>query len=139
MLWNPGQHFLIWLTFFCTFSIVDPLYYWQQTEDDVTITIHIPQDITKDDIKVHFSPENIRVTLKDQPPLMDGKLHSSVDHESCTWIIKENKRCCIWFLDLLLLGIDFRVCIISDFWALWEWTHLMLDPELLLTRLYLLC
>ncbi|KAI6075198.1 NudC domain-containing protein 1 [Aix galericulata] len=69
----------------------DPLYYWQQTEDDVTITIHIPQDITKDDIKVHFSPENIRVTLKDQPPLMEGKLHSSVDHESCTWIIKENK------------------------------------------------
>ncbi|XP_009079998.1 PREDICTED: nudC domain-containing protein 1-like, partial [Acanthisitta chloris] len=69
----------------------DPLYYWQQTEDDVTITVHLPQDITKDDIKVHFSPDNIRVTLKDQPPLMEGKLYSSVDHESCTWIIRENK------------------------------------------------
>ncbi|NXF52841.1 NUDC1 protein, partial [Oceanites oceanicus] len=69
----------------------DPLYYWQQTEDDVTITVHIPQDITKDDIKVCFSPDNICVTLKDQPPLMEGKLYSSVDHESCTWIIRENK------------------------------------------------
>lgn len=77
------------------FSIVDPLYYWQQTDDDLTITVHIPQDTTKDDIKVQFSPDNIRVTLKDQPALMEGKLYSSVDHESCTWIIKENKRWCI--------------------------------------------
>ncbi|XP_017932995.1 nudC domain-containing protein 1 [Manacus vitellinus] len=69
----------------------DPLYYWQQTEDDVTITVHLPQDITKDDIKVHFSPDNICVTLRDQPPLMEGKLYSSVDHESCTWIIRESK------------------------------------------------
>ncbi|NWY04874.1 NUDC1 protein, partial [Nothoprocta ornata] len=69
----------------------DPLYYWQQTEDDLTVTVPVPQDITKDDIKVHFSPDNIYVTLKDQPPLMEGKLYSSVDHESCTWIIGENK------------------------------------------------
>ncbi|KAF1586319.1 UNVERIFIED_CONTAM: NudC domain-containing protein 1, partial [Eudyptes robustus] len=72
-------------------KVVDPLYYWQQTEDDVTVTVHIPQDITKDDIKVRFSPDNICVTLKDQPPLVEGKLYSSVDHESCTWIIRENK------------------------------------------------
>ncbi|KAM9235627.1 nudC domain-containing protein 1 [Leptosomus discolor] len=69
----------------------DPLYYWQQSEDDVTVTVHIPQDTTKDDIKVRFSPDNICVTLKDQPPLMEGKLYSSVDHESCTWIIRDNK------------------------------------------------
>lgn len=91
------------------FAIVDPLYYWQQTEDDVTVTVHIPQDITKDDIKVRFSPDNICVTLKDQPPLVEGKLYSSVDHESCTWIIRENKRYCIWFLVFLLVGIYFKV------------------------------
>ncbi|NXT82484.1 NUDC1 protein, partial [Zapornia atra] len=68
-----------------------PLYYWQQTEDDVTVTIQIPEGITKDDIKIRFSPDNICVTLKDQPPLMEGKLSSSVDHENCTWIITENK------------------------------------------------
>ncbi|NXY89711.1 NUDC1 protein, partial [Alcedo cyanopectus] len=69
----------------------DPLYCWQQTDDDVTITVDIPQDISKDDIRVGFSPENLCVTLKDQPPLMEGKLYSSVDHESCTWIIREKK------------------------------------------------
>lgn len=91
------------------FPVVDPLYYWQQTEDDVTITVGVPQDITKDDIKVHFSPDNICVTLKDQPPLMEGKLSSSVDHESCTWIIRDNKRCDIWFLVFLSIGVDFKV------------------------------
>ncbi|NWI68557.1 NUDC1 protein, partial [Todus mexicanus] len=69
----------------------EPLYYWQQTEDDVTITVPIPEDIAKDDVKVHFSPDNICVTLKDQPALMEGKLYSSVDHESCTWILREKE------------------------------------------------
>lgn len=95
------------------FPTVDPLYYWQQTEDDVTITVHIPQDITKDDIKVRFSPDNLCVTLKDQPPLMEGKLYSSVDHESCTWIIRENKRCCILFIVFLLIGNYFKVYTVS--------------------------
>ncbi|NXA39289.1 NUDC1 protein, partial [Eudromia elegans] len=91
----------------------DPLYYWQQTEDDLTITLPIPQDIVKDDIKVHFSPDNICVTLKDQPPLMEGKLYSSVDHESCTWIIGENKS-----LEISLIkkneGSQWRELIVGD-------------------------
>ncbi|XP_053873829.1 nudC domain-containing protein 1 [Malaclemys terrapin pileata] len=68
----------------------DPVYYWQQTEDDLTVTIHLPQDITKDDIQVQFSPDHIIVALKSQPPLVEGKLCSSIDHESCTWIIRDN-------------------------------------------------
>ncbi|XP_034615476.1 nudC domain-containing protein 1 [Trachemys scripta elegans] len=69
----------------------DPVYYWQQTEDDLTVTIHLPQDITKDDIQVQFSPDHIIVALKSQPPLVEGKLCSSIDHESCTWIIRDNR------------------------------------------------
>uniref|UniRef100_A0A452IU75 NudC domain-containing protein 1 n=1 Tax=Gopherus agassizii TaxID=38772 RepID=A0A452IU75_9SAUR len=68
----------------------DPVYYWQQSEDDLTVTIHLPQDITKDDIQVQFSPDHIFVALKSQPPLVEGKLCSSIDHESCTWIIRDN-------------------------------------------------
>uniref|UniRef100_A0A8C3RWV1 NudC domain-containing protein 1 n=1 Tax=Chelydra serpentina TaxID=8475 RepID=A0A8C3RWV1_CHESE len=68
----------------------DPVYYWHQTEDDLTVTIHLPQDLTKDDIQVQFSPDQIFVALKSQPPLVEGKLCSSVDHESCTWIIRDN-------------------------------------------------
>lgn len=102
------------------FPIVDPLYYWQQTEDVVTITVHLPQDIVKDDIKIRFSPDNICVILKDQPPLMEGKLYASVDHESCTWIIKEDKRYCMYFLVVLLIGADFKTCPITNFWPFWD-------------------
>uniref|UniRef100_K7GEF1 NudC domain-containing protein 1 n=1 Tax=Pelodiscus sinensis TaxID=13735 RepID=K7GEF1_PELSI len=70
---------------------IDPVYYWQQTEDDLTVTIHLPQDITKDDIQIQFPPEGIIVALKNQSPLLEGKLYSSIDHESCTWIIRDNR------------------------------------------------
>uniref|UniRef100_F6XIA2 NudC domain-containing protein 1 n=1 Tax=Callithrix jacchus TaxID=9483 RepID=F6XIA2_CALJA len=68
---------------------VEPLYYWQQTEDDLTVMIQLPEDSTKEDIQVQFLPDHINIVLKDHQ-FLEGKLYSSVDHESSTWIIKEN-------------------------------------------------
>ncbi|XP_068937168.1 nudC domain-containing protein 1 isoform X2 [Petaurus breviceps papuanus] len=68
----------------------EPLYYWQQTEEDLTITIHLSEDVSKEDIEVRFSPDHISIALRKQPYL-EGKLYSSIDHESSTWIIKEDK------------------------------------------------
>ncbi|XP_069847365.1 nudC domain-containing protein 1 isoform X2 [Dipodomys merriami] len=70
-------------------KIKEPLYYWQQSEDDVTVTVRLPEDSTKEDIKVQFLPDNISIMLKGLQ-ILEGKLFSSVDHESSTWIIKEN-------------------------------------------------
>ncbi|XP_044524727.1 nudC domain-containing protein 1 [Gracilinanus agilis] len=69
---------------------VEPLYYWQQTEEDLTMMIHFSEDVSKEDIEIQFSPDHISIALKKQPYL-EGKLFSSIDHESSTWIIKENK------------------------------------------------
>ncbi|XP_001369683.1 nudC domain-containing protein 1 [Monodelphis domestica] len=69
---------------------VEPLYYWQQTEEDLTMIIHFSEDVSKEDIEIRFSPDHISIALKKQPYL-EGKLFSSIDHESSTWIIKENK------------------------------------------------
>ncbi|XP_072459371.1 nudC domain-containing protein 1 isoform X2 [Notamacropus eugenii] len=68
----------------------EPLYYWQQTEEDLTITIHRSEDVSKEDVEVRFSPDHISIALKKQSCL-EGKLYSSIDPESSTWIIKENK------------------------------------------------
>ncbi|XP_038600737.1 nudC domain-containing protein 1 isoform X1 [Tachyglossus aculeatus] len=68
----------------------EPKYHWQQTEDDLTIIIPLPHDTSKEDILVQFSPDHLSVSLKNQPSLVEGKLYSSIDHESSTWIIKEN-------------------------------------------------
>ncbi|XP_004607722.2 nudC domain-containing protein 1 [Sorex araneus] len=70
-------------------KIKEPLYYWQQTEDDLTVTIPLPGNSTKEDIQVQFLPDHINVVVKGQG-ILDGNLYSSVDHESSTWIIKEN-------------------------------------------------
>uniref|UniRef100_A0A8C6XCB6 NudC domain-containing protein 1 n=1 Tax=Naja naja TaxID=35670 RepID=A0A8C6XCB6_NAJNA len=70
----------------------EPLYYWQQTEDDLTITFRLHENFTKEDIHVSFSPNHLSVALKDpQFPILKGDLFSLIDHESSTWIIKENR------------------------------------------------
>ncbi|GAB1299341.1 NudC domain-containing protein 1 [Apodemus speciosus] len=68
---------------------VEPLYYWQQSEDDLTVTVRLPESSTKEDIQVQFLPDNINIKLKDIQ-VLEGKLYSSIDHEGSTWIIKEN-------------------------------------------------
>lgn len=70
----------------------EPLYYWQQTEDDLTIIFRLHENFTKEDIHVSFSPNQLSVALKDpQFPILKGDLFSLIDHESSTWIIKENR------------------------------------------------
>ncbi|XP_038411272.1 nudC domain-containing protein 1 isoform X4 [Canis lupus baileyi] len=70
-------------------KIKEPLYYWQQTEDDLTVTIRLPEGSSKEDIQVQFLPDHIDIVLKGQR-FLEGNLYSSVDQESSTWIIKEN-------------------------------------------------
>lgn len=82
---------------------MEPLYYWQQTEDDLTVTIRLAEDITKEDIQVEFLPDHINIVLKNLQ-VLGGKLYSSIDHESSTWIIKENNR---YFFIVLYLKISF--------------------------------
>ncbi|KAJ8776006.1 hypothetical protein J1605_015940 [Eschrichtius robustus] len=69
-------------------KIKEPLYYWQQTEDDLTVTIPLPEDCTKEDIQIQFLPDHVNVVLKGQR-FLEGNLYSSMDHESSVWIIKE--------------------------------------------------
>uniref|UniRef100_G3TBA7 NudC domain-containing protein 1 n=1 Tax=Loxodonta africana TaxID=9785 RepID=G3TBA7_LOXAF len=68
---------------------VEPLYYWQQTEDDLTVTTQLPEGTSKEDIQVQFLPDHMSIVLKGQL-FLEGKLYSSIDRESSTYIIKEN-------------------------------------------------
>lgn len=70
-------------------KIKEPLYYWQQTEDDLTVTVRLPDGSTKEDIQIQFLPDNINIKLKDIQ-VLEGKFYSSIDHEGSTWTIKEN-------------------------------------------------
>nr|XP_004661446.1 nudC domain-containing protein 1 [Jaculus jaculus] len=67
----------------------EPLYYWQQTEDDLTVTVRLPENSTTEDIQIQFLPNSICIMLK-AIRILEGKLYSSIDHESSAWVIKEN-------------------------------------------------
>ncbi|KAF6100449.1 NudC domain containing 1 [Phyllostomus discolor] len=78
-------------------KIKEPLYYWQQTEDDLTATVRLPEGSAKEDVQVQFLPDRVTIVLKGQK-LLEGSLFSSIDHESSTWIIKENNSLEISFI-----------------------------------------
>ncbi|XP_028622224.1 nudC domain-containing protein 1 [Grammomys surdaster] len=67
----------------------EPLYYWQQSEDDLTVAVKLPESSTKEDIQIQFLPNDINIKLKGIQ-VLEGKLYSSIDHKSSTWTIKEN-------------------------------------------------
>ncbi|KAG8441699.1 hypothetical protein GDO86_010762 [Hymenochirus boettgeri] len=69
----------------------EPLYSWQQTGDDVTVTFQLPEGITKEDLKIKFLPRDIEISFKDQDSFLKGQLHSLIDCESSLWIMKDKQ------------------------------------------------
>ncbi|KAM8967892.1 nudC domain-containing protein 1 [Pelodytes ibericus] len=68
----------------------EPRYHWQQTGEDLTVNFQLPENYTKHDIKVAFTPEHICICLKEDT-FMKGQLYSVIDHESSTWILADQK------------------------------------------------
>ncbi|XP_004771364.1 nudC domain-containing protein 1 [Mustela nigripes] len=93
-------------------KIKEPLYYWQQTEDDLTVTVRLPEGSSKEDIQVQFLPEHINIVLKGQR-FLEGNLYSSIDQESSTWIIKENNSLEI-FLTKKNEGLTWPELVVGD-------------------------
>ncbi|XP_028646745.1 nudC domain-containing protein 1 [Erpetoichthys calabaricus] len=67
----------------------EPIYYWQQTTEDLTIAVRLPEGTTKESVHFKLSMDNLQVGLRGFAPLMDGQLYSLVDCEASTWIMKE--------------------------------------------------
>ncbi|CAH2285748.1 nudC domain-containing 1 [Pelobates cultripes] len=68
----------------------EPLYYWQQTGDDVTLTFELPEGFKKDDIRMTFSPGQICICLKEDS-FLKGQLYNIIDQEGCAWILKDQR------------------------------------------------
>ncbi|XP_058610296.1 nudC domain-containing protein 1 isoform X2 [Onychostoma macrolepis] len=69
----------------------DPIYFWQQTEEDVTVNVRLPEGTTKDDIRFKLTVDCLRVGVGDYAPLLDGQLFAPVDPEASIWTIKDDK------------------------------------------------
>ncbi|CAB1345701.1 unnamed protein product [Coregonus sp. 'balchen'] len=77
-------------------SSADPIYFWQQTIEDITVSVRMPEGITKDDVLFKLSMESVSVGVQGFAPLLEGQLHAPVDPEASAWIIKDEKRLVAW-------------------------------------------
>ncbi|XP_066531985.1 nudC domain-containing protein 1 isoform X2 [Hoplias malabaricus] len=69
----------------------DPIYFWQQTEEDLTVCVRLPEGTSKDDICFNLSADGMSVGVRGYAPLLQGQLFAPVDPQASVWTITDNK------------------------------------------------
>ena len=70
----------------------DPIYAWQQSADDLTVCVRLPQGVTKDDVQYRLTADTLSIGVRGFSTLLQGQLYAAVEPEGSAWIIKDNKR-----------------------------------------------
>ncbi|CAE7908203.1 nudcd1 [Symbiodinium microadriaticum] len=63
-------------------------YKWRQDTEEVEISVHVPSDAAKADIKVQFQPKSLKV-LHCGRTLVEGALAAPCCPEGCTWTLSK--------------------------------------------------
>uniref|UniRef100_A0A8C6SQP2 NudC domain-containing protein 1 n=1 Tax=Neogobius melanostomus TaxID=47308 RepID=A0A8C6SQP2_9GOBI len=69
----------------------EPIYVWQQSAEDLTVCVRLPQGVTKDNVQFGLKADSISIGVRGFSPLLQGTLYAAVDTEASAWIIKDNK------------------------------------------------
>ncbi|XP_049606758.1 nudC domain-containing protein 1 isoform X1 [Syngnathus scovelli] len=69
----------------------DPVYFWQQTSDDITANVRLPEGVSKDAVLFRLTADTLSVGVQGSPPLLEGQLYASVDPEASAWILRDDK------------------------------------------------
>ncbi len=73
------------------FSLTDTNYTWTQTHSDVTVTISLPDDVTKRDVSCVIEREGLVTGLTDGTTFIRGTLYRPIDIDTSTWTFERNK------------------------------------------------
>ena len=71
-------------------SSEEPQYKWDQTESDVTITVALPDDVTKSDVRCVIERGEVVVGLSDGTTFLRGQLFAPVTPDCSTWTIENH-------------------------------------------------
>ena len=66
-------------------------WYWVQSNSDVTVTVHLPHDVTKRDITCIINHNHLVVGLTDGTTYIRNGLTGTIDPEASTWIIDQQR------------------------------------------------
>uniref|UniRef100_A0A665TL73 NudC domain-containing protein 1 n=1 Tax=Echeneis naucrates TaxID=173247 RepID=A0A665TL73_ECHNA len=69
----------------------DPIYFWKQTAEDLTVCVRMPEGIAKEQVQFRLTADKVSVGVEGFPPLLEGQLFAPVDPEASAWIIKNDK------------------------------------------------
>ncbi|XP_075995535.1 nudC domain-containing protein 1 [Genypterus blacodes] len=69
----------------------DPIYFWLQTVEDITVCVRMPKGFTKEEVQYRLTASDLSIGVQGFPPLLEGQLYAAVDPESSAWIIKDDK------------------------------------------------
>lgn len=69
----------------------DPIYFWQQTTEDITVCVRTPEGVTKEAVQFRLTADNVSIGVQGFAPLLQGQLYAAVDPEASTWIFKDNR------------------------------------------------
>jgi len=72
-------------------SVTTSGWYWVQSNDDITITVNLPHDVTKRDITCIIDHSHLVVGLIDGTTYIRNSLTGTVDPEASTWIIDQHR------------------------------------------------
>ncbi|XP_026875371.2 nudC domain-containing protein 1 isoform X1 [Electrophorus electricus] len=69
----------------------EPIYVWQQTAEDVTVRVRLPEGTGKGDVRFELSADRVCIGLRGGEPLLEGPLCAPVDAEASTWTIGDDE------------------------------------------------
>ena len=65
-------------------------YKWSQSDSDVTVTLELPETVTKADLECEIESNEVVLGLRDGTTYLRGKLHAPIDPEASAWTLEKN-------------------------------------------------
>lgn len=78
----------------------ESVYFWQQTPENITVHVGMPEGVTKEEVNFTLTPNHISIGVCGGSPLimLEGQLYANVQPEASAWILTSDKRSLLIFL-----------------------------------------
>lgn len=72
----------------------ESIYFWQQTSENITVHVRMPEGVTKEEVNFTLTPTHISIGVCGGSPLviLEGQLYADVQPETSAWILTSDKR-----------------------------------------------
>ncbi|XP_056876824.1 nudC domain-containing protein 1 isoform X1 [Takifugu flavidus] len=86
----------------------ESIYFWQQTSENITVHVRMPEGVTKEEVNFTLTPNHISIGVCGGSPLiiLEGQLYADVQPETSAWILTSDKS----------LEVTLQKCVVGPTW-----------------------